>query len=306
MRLAEPQRETASTHPAPWRARFSTSRDGLRLFLREYGSERDPGLPIVCLAGLSRNSADFDPLAQALAGGLAGGRRRRVLALDYRGRGRSDRDSDWRRYSMQVEQEDILTALKEAGVERAVIVGTSRGGMHAMLFASTAPNLLAGVVLNDIGPVLETQGLTRISGYVGKFTPPRSLAESVALLKRVMKDQFVLPEADWETYARLTFCDETGAFGSRYDPALREAVRCLIAEPPPLWDQFDRLSAVPLLTIRGANSDLLSAETLAEMERRHPHTQTYVVENQGHPVLLIDAASIGRVAAFIAEVEARG
>ena len=152
----------------PFKSRFCTSSDGLRLHFREYGAPQDPGLPVVCLPGLSRSSADFGPLASALSSGLAGGKRRRVLALDYRGRGLSDYDSDWKNYCMLVENDDILTVLGETGVDRAVIVGTSRGGLHAMMLSETRPSILAGVVLNDIGAVFEPRGMARIRGYVGK------------------------------------------------------------------------------------------------------------------------------------------
>jgi pimeloyl-ACP methyl ester carboxylesterase len=292
----------------PFTSRFCTARDGLRLHFRDYGSPEDPGLAVVCLPGLSRTSADFGPLASALCNGAAGGARRRVLALDYRGRGLSDYDPDWRNYSLPVENDDILTVLDAAGVERAVVIGTSRGGLHAMLLSQTRPSLLAGVVLNDIGPALEPDGLARIRSYVGKFAPPASEAEAIDLLKKGMNRQFTnLGEADWRAYARITFADEEGRFGLRYDPNLGKATEGANIEPPAeaAWAQFDRLGDAPLLTIRGGNSDLFSAKTQAEMARRHPGAEIYVVEGQGHPPLLIDADSIQWIADFVAEVESR-
>jgi pimeloyl-ACP methyl ester carboxylesterase len=293
----------------PFTSSFVCAPDGLRLHVRAYGAPQDPGLPVVCLPGLSRTSADFGPLASALCGGLAGGKRRLVLALDYRGRGLSDYDPDWTHYSMPVENDDILAVLTATGVERAVIIGTSRGGLHAMMLSATRPSVIAGVVLNDIGAVFEPRGMARIRSYVGKVPAPGCEADAVALVKKLMSEHFAtLSEADWTTYARMTFADEEGRFGSRYDPQLGKAIESFdLAQPmPALWTQFDGLRDVPLLIIRGGNSDLFSAETLAEMAQRHPDCQIHIVDGQGHPPLLIDAESIRRIAGFVAEVEARG
>lgn len=294
-------------HEEPFASRFFSAADGLRLHVRDYGAPQDPGLPVVCLPGLSRTSADFAPLASALSVGLAGGRRRRVLALDYRGRGLSDYDPDWKHYSLAVENADILAVLDATGVERAVIIGTSRGGLHAMLLSETRCSVLAGVVLNDIGAVFEPRGMARIRSYVGKIAAPSSEADAIVLLKKLMGERFTsLSEADWVTYARMTFADEQGRFGPRYDPLLGKAMEDFdAAQPmPALWRQFDGLRAVPLLIIRGANSDLFAPETLAEMVARHPGAETHVVEGQGHPPLLIDAELTGRIADFIAAVDA--
>src|SRR5690348_6368664 len=142
-----------------------TARDGLRLHVRERGARTAPGLPVVCLPGLARTTADFEPLAAALAGDPA--RPRRVLALDYRGRGLSDHDPDPDNYSIPVELDDVLGVLTARAVGSAVFVGTSRGGLIVMALAAARPGVIAGAILNDIGPVLEPQGLMRIKGYVG-------------------------------------------------------------------------------------------------------------------------------------------
>lgn len=290
-----------------YRSRFCAASDGLRLHFRDYGSPQDQGLPVICLPGLSRTSADFGPLASALSAGLAGRARRRVLSLDYRGRGLSDYDPDWRNYSLPVENNDILTVLSEAAIERAVIIGTSRGGLHAMLLSETRPSVIAGVVLNDIGAVFEPRGIARIRSYVGKVAAPNSEAEAVQLVKKLMSDDFTsLNETDWLTYARMSFGDEEGHFGLRYDQQLGKAMESFdLAQPmPAFWTQFDGLRDRPLLIIRGGNSDLFSPETLTEMARRHPGSEIHIVEGQGHPPLLIDAESMERIAAFVAKVEA--
>ncbi|PNG25606.1 alpha/beta fold hydrolase [Methylocella silvestris] len=308
--MASPDLSPSRAAPlsVPFNERFFASDDGLKLFLRDYGSAQDPGLPVICLPGLSRNSADFGPLASALTEGLAGGRRRRVLALDYRGRGRSEYDSDYKNYSFALEHNDIFTALSVSGVERAIFMGTSRGGLHAMMLAAAHPSLAAGIVLNDIGPVLDRAGLARIRGYIGKVPPPQSLLEAVAALKRTMSAQFTLSDEEWEAYAKITFTDENGRFCARYDPQLAKAIDDLDPDnpPPPLWEAFDALRQTPLMIVRGETSDLLSEETLAEMVRRRPDAQTYIAPGQGHPALLLDQDSIGRIAAFVASVEQLG
>ncbi len=155
---------------------FVSAFDGLKLYARDYGSRHAPALPVVCLPGLARNSADFHDLALALSRDER--RPRRVLSLDYRGRGRSDYDRNWRNYDLKVELDDVLQVLTVAGIHEAAVIGASRGGLIAMALAAERPALLRGVVLNDIGPVIEGKGLARIRGYVGSCprlaTTPRA------------------------------------------------------------------------------------------------------------------------------------
>jgi pimeloyl-ACP methyl ester carboxylesterase len=287
-------------------SRFISAPDGLKLHLRDYGSPLDPGLPLVCLAGLSRNAADFGPLAEALANGAVG-QRRRVVALDYRGRGLSDFDSDWRNYEVGVENADIDAMLTAAEVHAAIFVGTSRGGIHVMSLAVRRPALVLGAVLNDIGPVIEPQGFTRIRHYLRHMTAPSSLNDAIDCVKKIMSAQFTaLSEADFETHARATFQKANGSFGLTFDPKLVKPLdRLRLDEPlPPAWPLFDALADMPLLVIRGSNSDVLSPATLIEMARRHKSCATYIAEGQGHAPLLYDKASIGRIAEFVAKVEA--
>lgn len=287
-------------------SRFYTSADGLRLHVRDYGSPLDPGIPVVCLPGLSRSSADFAPLASALASGLIG-MKRRVLALDYRGRGLSDYDQKWQNYSLPVENGDILSILAATEISSAVFIGTSRGGLHAMLLSAARPTVLRGVVLNDIGPVLQPRGMANIRSYIGKLPEPRSVPDAVNLLKQTMSERFTgLSEADWETFARMTFTDEVGRVGPRYDQNLMKTLDAFDLEQPlpTVWPQFDGLRDIPLLILKGENSDLLSAETLQEMVIRHPGAETYIVKGQGHAPLLIDPETIARICGFVAAIEA--
>ncbi|MBO0734534.1 MAG: alpha/beta hydrolase [Methylocapsa sp.] len=288
-----------------YESRYCIAHDGLRLHLREYGSMLDPGIPAVCLPGLTRNSVDFDPLAAALAGGR-NGPRRRVLALDYRGRGLSDYDKDWRNYSLETENLDLLSVLAAMEIQGAIFIGTSRGGMHVMLLSAARPAVIRGIVLNDIGPVLEPRGMARIRSYVGKLPVPKSLKEAAGLLKELMSERFNgLSEADWEAYARMTFSDDVGRIAMRYDSNLMKTLELLDLEQalPSLWPQFDGLTGLPMLIIRGENSDLLSAETLSEMLRRHKGAQSCIVKGQGHAPLLIDEPAIDRICAFAASID---
>jgi len=275
------------------------------LHARDYGPRTGRAIPIVCLPGLARTAADFDWLARALAEGRDCAPRR-VLALDYRGRGASDWDPNPNHYDIRVENADILSVLVASEVDQAIVVGTSRGGIHAMLLAGTRPALLRGVVLNDIGPQIETQGLARIRGYLGKLPKPSSWRDAVDMYKRMAGQQFpALSEAEWQIFAELIFEEKDGRLVPRYDPKLSHTLKNFDVEQklPTLWPQFEALAGIPILAIRGELSDILSAETLAEMTRRHKQCQTHIVPGQGHAPLLFDSPSIARIAAFVAEVD---
>ncbi len=289
----------------PFESRFYSAPDGLKLHVREYGSMLDPGVPVVCLAGLTRNSADFGRLASALAAGLKGAKRR-VVALDYRGRGLSGYDPNWNNYSLEIENADVLSVLAAMEIEAAIFIGTSRGGLHTMLLSATRPAVIRGAVLNDIGPVLEPRGMARIRGYVGMLPQPRSLPDAVDPLKETMGEWFNgLSEADWEAYARITYTDSVGRICQRYDRNLMKPLESLDLERPlpALWAWFDGLADVPLLIIRGANSDLLSAGTVQEMAASHKGAAIHIVEGQGHAPLLLDKETINRICAFVAATD---
>jgi pimeloyl-ACP methyl ester carboxylesterase len=289
----------------PFDRRFISAPDGLRLHVREYGSRLNPGIPAVCLPGLTRNSADFGPLASALAAGLKGPKRR-VLALDYRGRGLSEYDKNWENYSLEAENQDLLAVLTAMEIEAAIFIGTSRGGLHTMILSASRPAVVRAAVLNDIGPVIEPQGMARIRGYVGRLPEPRTISEAITLLKETMGERFRgLSDADWELYARMTFSDSVGRIATRYDRKLMKALEGLDLEQPmpEFWPQFDGLRAVPMLILRGENSDLLSAETLEKMIRRHKAAETCIVPGQGHAPLLTGPAVMDRILDFAARLD---
>src|SRR6185312_14025001 len=227
---------------------------------------------------------------------------RRVIALDYRGRGLSAYDPDPANYSLPVELADLLAVLTALEATPAIFIGTSRGGILAMLLAAVRPNAIAGVVLNDIGPVIEPQGLMRIKSYVGKLPQPRNFEEGGEILRRLFSGQFPkLEMADWLACAHRAFKEEKGRLVPTYDVKIATTMNGVDAERrvPPLWLQFDALSAKPVMVIRGANSDLLTGETVEAMRARRKAMDVIEVPDQGHAPLLTDAATIGRISEFV-------
>jgi pimeloyl-ACP methyl ester carboxylesterase len=286
-------------------SRFITAPDGLRLHVRDHGDRRSRRLPVVCLPGLSRTAEDFDVLAAALAADAAAPRR--VLALDYRGRGLSEYDRNPENYAIPVELADVIAVLVACGAAPAIIVGTSRGGLLAMALAVKQPGAIAGAVLNDIGPVIEAQGLTRIKGYVGKLPEPRSFQEGADILRRVSGGQFPkLQAADWLGAAKRGWREQDGRLVTTYDPALARNLAAIDPNQPipTMWPQFEALAHVPVMVIRGANSDILSPETVEAMKARHPDMAVAVVPDQGHAPLLAEPDIIARIAQFAAECDA--
>jgi pimeloyl-ACP methyl ester carboxylesterase len=277
---------------------FITAPDGLRLHARCYGQPNLPATPVVCLPGLARTTADFEALATALANAGT----RRVIVLDYRGRGLSDYDRDPANYSLPVELADVLSVVTALETSPAIFIGTSRGGILTMLLAVARPTAIVGAVLNDIGPVLEPQGLMRIKSYVGKLPQPRTFEEGAEILRRLFGSQFPkLGPADWLANAHRAFKEEKGRLVTTYDVRLAQVLDGIdAARPlPPLWKEFDALANVPVMLIRGANSDLLSAATVEAMRARRTALETFEVADQGHAPLLAEADTIARIVQFV-------
>jgi pimeloyl-ACP methyl ester carboxylesterase len=284
--------------------RFS-AQDGLALAARLFDAPEE-NLPLLCLAGLSRNSRDFIGVGRYFAQRAEGPRS--VYALDYRGRGLSDRDPNWRNYVPLVEAHDVLAATVALGIERAIVVGTSRGGLIAMLLGALRPGLFAGVVLNDIGPVVEGTGLARIKSYLKRRKPARDWSEAEALVREAVGSQFpILSNDDWRAFAEATFAETSDGVVPQFDPKLLNIVDTLdlTSRIPTLWPQFLSLARVPVLAVRGELSDLLSPTTLAEMAVRHPAFEHVTVPGQGHAPLLRDASTLGQIRAFALRCEQR-
>lgn len=282
---------------------FVSAPDGLRLHVRQYGPRLAATRPVVCLPGLTRTVADFDALAPALA--AAGPRW--VIALDSRGRGQSEYDRNPDNYNPLVELGDLVAVLTALSVGPAVFIGSSRGGLLTMQLGVAHPTHIAGVVLHDIGPVIEPKGLARIRSYVGKLPQPRNFNEGADVLRQVFHAQFPnLTTAQWLVTAQRAWRMQDGALKPTYDVGIARPLAAIdIEQPlPPLWNEFDSLIRVPMLVIRGANSDILSADTVAAMAVRHPGMATIEVPGQGHVPLLEGDDIIGRIRDFVVKCDA--
>ncbi len=267
--------------------------DGTELFFADEGS----GLPVLALSGLSRNSTDFDYAAPHLAD-------TRLIRLDYRGRGKSEW-SGVETYSIPVEAGDAIALLDHLGIEKAAILGTSRGGLIAMLLAMMAKDRLAGVCLVDIGPELETEGLDVIKGFIGRNPMQKTHAEATAMRASLLPGFENVPESRWAEEVRKHYAETPEGLVINYDPALRDAVLQAGTQPvPDLWPMFDALSDLPLALIRGANSNLLSAATAGEMQRRRPDMIFADVPGRGHVPFLDEPEAVAALRAWVAAVEA--
>jgi len=271
--------------------RFTTS-DGLSLHYEDKGT----GQPVLCLAGLTRNGADFTYLARHMDD-------TRLIRLDYRGRGQSDHADDPMTYNILREGQDAIELLDHLGLERVMLIGTSRGGLIAMALAPAYRARLAGVVLNDIGPEVTGAGLERIMDYVGREPPYPDLdAAAEALMAGHAQDFPGVPYARWREQAEFMWFDKPdGGVGLRYDRRLREALvgQAGAGAAPDLWQLFDELREVPLASIRGANSDLFSPETQAAMAARHPGMIAAVVPDRGHVPFLDEPDALSAVRAVL-------
>ena len=277
-----------------------TARDGLRLYARHYRAPYSARRPVLCLPGLTRNTRDFHVLALALS--QSKDHPREVYALDYRGRGQSEY-ADPKTYTVFTELNDVLDFMTTAGLGNAAVLGTSRGGILAMLMGAVRPATIGAVILNDIGPVIDAPGLARIAGYVGRVPVPLNWVEAAAIVKGMNAPLFPkVTDEEWAELARQWFEDKAGRPAQGYDAKLAQTLSP-DQKIPVLWPQFLSLSHVPVMVIRGANSDLLSAKTLEDMARRHPNITTLTVADQGHAPLLRDQPTISAIEAFLVRAD---
>jgi pimeloyl-ACP methyl ester carboxylesterase len=256
--------------------------------------------PVVCLPGLTRNARDFEHLARVLSNRPDAPP---VVVLESRGRGRSDR-AEASTYTLGQELEDLVAALDQWGVHEADLVGTSRGGLLAMLLAASAPERVRKVVLNDIGPTIEHEGLARIAGSVGNGMSWPSFDALAASLKAANRRQFPRLTADgWRRFAeQLASPSEDGTVSLDYDPRLAVMFEDFSHDGKAIdfWPAFEPLIDRDVLVVRGAHSDILSAATVEAMRRRHRRLQTLVIGDEGHAPLLWDRYSTDAIRTFLA------
>ena len=262
--------------------RFTTS-DGVSLHFEDAGE----GLPVLCLSGLTRNARDFDFMAPHLAG-------MRLIRLDYRGRGQSEWAPDPLSYTVPREAQDVIELLDHLGLERVAVLGTSRGGLIAMVLAAMAKDRLLGVALNDIGPELDPGGLDVIMGYLGRHPEALSLDDLAVQRAAAMAGKFPgVPLARWRQEVTHTHVETPEGVRINYDPGLREAVIAAGAKgAPDLWPLFDRLAPLPCAVIHGANSDLLSHATVERMAARMPGLIVAHVPDRAHIPFLDEAEAL--------------
>jgi pimeloyl-ACP methyl ester carboxylesterase len=273
------------------------SHDGLQLFYRDAGPHNE-ATPVLCLPGLTRNSRDFTQLAAHLTAS------RRVICPDLRGRGYSEHDPEWRNYHPLTYVADTWQLLDELAIQRVVVIGTSLGGLMAMIMAAQQPVRLAGVVLNDVGPEIAPEGLARIRGYAGKLPPVTNWTAAAAQLREVYG--LALPgldEAAWLAYARQSFRENAeGIPQLDYDPAIGLAIQEVSGEPADPWPLFRALT-MPALALRGELSDILAPATLARMQQEKPDLVAVTVVNRGHVPLLDEPDSLAAIETFLATLD---
>lgn len=280
--------------------RYWTSRDGLRLHCRAYGEPAAGRAPVLCIPGLTRNARDFEDLAARLAAG------RQVLCLDLRGRGDSAYAKDSATYVPLQYVEDVESLLEEAGIDRFVAIGTSLGGLITMLLAFRAPARIAGAVLNDIGPVIEPAGLARIRDYVGSGRSFPTWMHAARALEETHGAAFPdFAAMDWLRMAkRLMAITQNGRVAFDYDMKIAEPFDTPAAEGGvDLWPAWEALGGRPLLVLRGAVSDLLSAQTAAEMARRVPDAEVVTVPGRGHAPTLDEPEALAAIERLLARCD---
>lgn len=276
------------------REEFYQSEDGLQLFYRDWDT---PGkcLPVLCLHGLTRNGKDFIELGEHL------GRRRRVLACDVRGRGRSAYDPEWQNYHPGTYVADMWRLLDQAAIERVVLIGTSMGGIMAMLMAAQQPQRIAAMVLNDIGPEVDQAGIDHIARYAGKPLALDSWEEAVAALRERGGDALPgLSNEEWRQYAHQTFREGIdGRPELDYDAAIsRRFAEDSAGAADKLWALFGSLTQ-PALILHGVLSDILSRKTTERMVEVHPRCTVIEVPGRGHVPLLNEPVALAAIDGFL-------
>jgi len=273
---------------------FFKSEDGARLAFHDAGT----GVPAIALAGLTRDSSDFDYLARHLAGC-------RLIRLDARGRG----GSDWTgpaTYNVGQESRDVIALCNHLGIEKAAIIGSSRGGLIGLVLGATHPDRIMGLCLNDVGPVVERSGLERIGEYIGVVPSVTTLADAADRMPRAMPGFAHVPASRWADEAIRHYRQGADKLLLTYDPALRQSFEAAMAGPlGDLWPQFEACRDIPLALIRGMGSDVLTLATADEMARRRPDMIRAEISDRGHIPFLDEPEALAAIRAWLDLVRAR-
>ncbi|MEM5518173.1 alpha/beta hydrolase [Henriciella sp. AS95] len=280
-----------------------TSDDGLDLYAWAYGPDTAP-LTVLCMHGLTRNHKDFEPMIEAL------GSPYRFIAVDVRGRGRSQRAADPATYTPVHYAGDMIALLNHLGIEKTALIGTSMGGLMAMLMAKSVPEKISGVVLNDVGPVVEAKGLARIAAYAGAPEPVSDW--STAAAKTAASQTIAFPDykdEDWLAFARRTWRETgDGQLELDYDAQITKS----LGESKPslmlrfaMWRLFNAMKPFPLLVTRGETSDVLSPKTAKLMIKRHPDGKLVTIPGRGHAPMLDEPAAVSAISQFLKKIEAQ-
>ncbi len=277
------------------------SGDGLTLYARDYSCLADEAAgTVLCMHGLTRNSADFAGTARYLR------QRYRVLVVDQRGRGRSAWDANAANYAPAVYVQDMFTLLDGIGLDEVILVGTSMGGLMSFLMLAMQPDRIRGTVINDVGPEIDPIGLARIQSYVGKSRPVQSWEEAVAQAREINAIAFPdFSEEEWWDFTRGLYRDDGGVPVLAYDPAIAGPMNDSDsgAVPPDLWPVFEAGNTRPMLVLRGASSDILAPACLEEMARRHPQLTAVTVPGRGHAPTLTEPTARAAIERFLEILE---
>ena len=278
------------------------SDDGLSLFAKNWTCSGSNTHPLLCLAGLTRNSNDFDEFARTLSQDATNPVQ--VLAMDYRGRGQSDYDLKNTNYSFERELKDIVAGLDTLQIETVNILGTSRGGIHAIIMSTFYPNRVGKVILNDIGPDISKEGLQRINEYIGIPVEFSNQNEAASHLKNLFGEQFpLMKDLDWIEEVKRTYKVSEGQIILNYDPNLRKSFleQSDKNSNVDLWALFKGLANKELMVIHGVLSNILTEQTIEKMKQEHPNLQVVQVQEQGHPPQLRDTETQEKIESFLVE-----
>jgi pimeloyl-ACP methyl ester carboxylesterase len=274
---------------------FWTSHDGLRLYARVYEGPSAAASTVLCLHGLTRNSRDFEDLAPHIQA------RYRVIVPDVRGRGLSARDPNPQNYQPAIYIQDIVGLLDAAAAQRATVIGTSMGGLLGMMMGVGHRGRIAGLVLNDMGPEVDPVGLDRIKGYAGRLPPPKNWNDAIAQTRSMFGSAWPNLSAErWSVLTRRGYReDEKGVLSVDADPMIGEMLRAAPAATANLWPFWKALRGIPMLVIRGAQSDILSAATFAKMKLENPQLMQLEVAQRGHVPLLDEPECLAAIDSFL-------